>query len=154
VLPEPYILEESATVPGTDGQKMSKSYGNTICMFASKKALKKSVMGIVTDSTPVEDPKDPAHVVFQLFDLVADDAERADMKQRALAGGLGYGDVKKALLERVLDYFGPMRARRDDYESRPDDVEDILRAGAEKARALAAPVLDGCRAAAGLGARR
>jgi tryptophanyl-tRNA synthetase len=154
VLPEPYILDDTATVPGTDGQKMSKSYGNTISMFAPKKQLKKSVMGIVTDSTPVEDPKDPSLPIFELYNLFADGSERAAMKERALAGGLGYGDIKKALLERILDYFGEMRERRADYEGRPDDVEDILQAGAARARAIAAPVLEGCRAAAGLGATR
>jgi tryptophanyl-tRNA synthetase len=123
-------------------------------MFGPKKQLKKSVMGIVTDSTPVEDPKDPSLPIFELYNLFADGSERAAMKERALAGGLGYGDIKKALLERILDYFGEMRERRADYEGRPDDVEDILQAGAARARAIAAPVLEGCRAAAGLGATR
>ncbi len=154
VLPEPYILKESATVPGTDGQKMSKSYGNTICMFAPKNQLKKSVMGIVTDSTPVEDPKDPNHVVFQLYDLFAEEAERKEMKSRAMAGGLGYGEVKKALFERVMDHFAPMRDRRAEYESRPDEVEEILRAGAKRASAIATPVLEACRKATGLGPTR
>jgi tryptophanyl-tRNA synthetase len=151
VLPEPYILDDTATVPGTDGQKMSKSYGNTISMFAPKKQLKKSVMGIVTDSTPVEDPKDPNLPVFELYNLFASESEREAMKGRALEGGLGYGDIKKALLERILDYFGEMRERRADFEARPDDVEDILRQGAERAREIAAPVLQGVREAAGLG---
>ncbi len=151
VLPEPFTPKETATVPGTDGQKMSKSYGNTIFMFAPKGQLKKQVMGIVTDSTPVEDPKDPEATVFQLYDLFANDGERADMKQRAQAGGLGYGDVKKELLAKVLDHFGPMRERRAEYEARPDDIEDILAEGARRARAIAEPVLEDCRAAAGLG---
>ncbi|MGH0034519.1 MAG: tryptophan--tRNA ligase [Myxococcota bacterium] len=150
-LPEPYILKDVAVVPGTDGRKMSKSYGNTIEMFAGKKKLKKSVMGIVTDSTPVEDPKDPDHSLFQLHALFADECEQAAMAERARAGGLGYGDVKKALFERLMDYFGPMRARREDYEKRPDDVEAILADGARRARELAAPVMEACRGAAGVG---
>jgi len=136
VLPEPYILEDTATVVGTDGQKMSKSYGNTISMFAAKGALKKSVMGIVTDSTPVEDPKDTNQAVFDA---------------RAAAGGLGYGDIKKDLLSRLMDYFEPMRARRAELEQKPDEIEAILRLGADRARELAMPVLEACRAAAGLG---
>jgi len=151
VLPEPYTPKETATVPGTDGQKMSKSYGNAIYMFAPQKQLKKQVMGIVTDSTPVEDPKDPEQSVFKLYDLFASDAERADMNQRATAGGLGYGDVKKELLAKVLDHFGAMRERRAEFEARPDDIEDILAEGAKRARAIAEPVLDDCRAAVGLG---
>ena len=151
VLPEPYIMKDSATVPGTDGQKMSKSYDNTIAMFAEKKKIKKSVMGIVTDSNGVDDPKDPAAPVFQLWNLFAEADDQKAMAERARAGGLGYGDVKKDLLERILDFFSEMRQRREQFESRPDDVEAILRQGAEKARAMAAPVLEGCRVAAGLG---
>ena len=151
VIPEPYIMKDSATVLGTDGQKMSKSYGNTIAMFASKKQVKKAVMGIVTDSNPVEEPKDPEATVFQLWNLFAEADERAAMAERARAGGVGYGDVKKDLLERVLDFFSEMRQRREYFESRPDEEEAILCQGAEKARAMATPVLDGCRLAAGLG---
>jgi tryptophanyl-tRNA synthetase len=151
VIPEPYIMKESAAVLGTDGQKMSKSYGNTIPMFAGKNQIKKAVMGIVTDSNPVEEPKDPDATVFQLWNLFAEPEERRAMAERARAGGLGYGDVKKDLLERVLDFFSEMRERRGYFESRPEEVEAILRQGAEKARAMATPVLDGCRLAAGLG---
>jgi len=151
VLPEPYILEDTATVPGTDGQKMSKSYGNTISMFASKGKVKKAVMGIVTDSTPVEDPKDTSQAVFELWSLFASEAEREEIFERARAGGLGYGDVKKDLLARLMDYFEPMRTRRAALEEKPEEVETILRDGAERARALATPVLEACRGAAGLG---
>ena len=149
-LPESYILEQVAVVPGTDGGKMSKSTGNVIAMFASRQKIKKAVMSVVTDSTPVEDPKDMGAVVFQLWSLFASPEERAEMKQRAAAGGLGYGDVKKELLAKLLDYFGPMRERREEYLKRPDDVEDILERGARKARAMAAPVLARCREAVGL----
>ena len=153
-LPEPYILKDVAVVPGTDGRKMSKSYGNTIPMFSSAQLVKKAVMGVVTDSTPLEDPKDPETVLFQLFNLFADAAERAEMAERARAGGLGYGHVKKELLARLTDYFEPMRERRTSYESRPDDVSDILRRGSARARELGDPVLEGCREAAGVGTRR
>jgi tryptophanyl-tRNA synthetase len=148
-LPEPYILEGVAVVPGIDGVKMSKSLGNVISMFASQKQIKKAVMGIVTDSTPVEGPKEFGAVVFQLWSLFATAEERADLKARAAAGGVGYGDVKKDLLARLLDYFGPMRELREDFLKRPDDVEDILRRSADRARAIAAPVLSRCREAAG-----
>jgi tryptophanyl-tRNA synthetase len=151
VLPEPFILEDTATVPGTDGRKMSKSYGNTISMFASKGKIKKSVMSIVTDTTPVEAPKDTDQAVFALWSLFATAEERAEMFERAAAGGLGYGDVKKDLLGRLMDYFEPMRIRRAAYEEKPEAIEEILRGGAARAKALAAPVLDACREAAGLG---
>lgn len=154
LLPDPYIPEEVAVVPGTDGRKMSKSYGNTISMFASKKEVKKSIMGIVTDSTPVEDPKDTTATVFQLWSLFAGAEEKQDLFARAQAGGVGYGDVKKDLLSRVMKYFEPMRMRREALAARPDEVEDILADGAARARALAAPVLGACRAAAGLGPTR
>lgn len=154
VLPEPYILEDTATVPGTDGRKMSKSYGNTISMFASKKQVKKAVMGIVTDSTPVEDPKDTNQAVFELWSLFASESEREVMFARASEGGLGYGDVKKDLLERLMDTFEPMRVRRAEFESAPGAIEEILRDGVARARALAMPVLERCREAAGLGVPR
>lgn len=150
-LPEPYILEGSAVVPGTDGRKMSKSYGNTIPMLATPKKTKKAVMGIVTDSTPMEDPKEPVGALFELYALFADKAEREDLARRARAGGLGYGHVKQELLDRVLEYFEPMRERRAEFAKRPDDVRDILARGADQARSIAAPVLESCRRVAGLG---
>jgi len=151
VLPEPYILEHSAVVPGTDGRKMSKSYGNTIPMLASVKKTKKAVMAIVTDSTPMEDPKEPAGALFDLYALFATQAECEDLAVRARAGGLGYGHVKQELLDKLLAHFEAMRERRAQFERRPDDVRDILMAGAQRARDIAAPVLDGCRRVAGLG---
>ncbi|MCE2390332.1 MAG: tryptophan--tRNA ligase, partial [Proteobacteria bacterium] len=112
VLPEPYIPDEVAAVPGTDGQKMSKSYGNAIQMFAGAKALRKQVMGIVTDSAPVEAPKDPeSSTIFQLYGLFASPEQREDLAARFRAGGLGYGDAKKELLAKIGEYFGPARAR-------------------------------------------
>ena len=151
VVPEPLISEEMAVVPGTDGRKMSKSYGNAISMFASRKQVKKSVMGIVTDSTPVEAPKDTETPVFQLWALFASAEEKRDFFSHAKAGGLGYGDVKKDLLERLLAHFEPMRARREELAQRPDDVEDMLTDGVRRARAIATPVLEACRQASGLG---
>jgi tryptophanyl-tRNA synthetase len=153
-LPDPYILKDVAVVPGIDGRKMSKSYANTVPMFASPDVIEKAVKGIVTDSTPLEKPKDPEGVLFQLYNLFADESERLEMAERARAGGLGYGHVKKELLARVNDRFAPMRQRRTDYEQRPDYIEDILGKGAEHARELGAPVLEACRQAAGVGARR
>jgi tryptophanyl-tRNA synthetase len=148
-LPEPYIQKEVAVVPGTDGGKMSKSTGNVIPMFAGPKQLKKAVMTIVTDSTPVEDPKDFGASVFQLWSLFASAAEVEEMKAKAARGGVGYGDVKQDLLARLLEYFGPMRELRESYAKRPDDVEEILQAGGRRARTIAASVLSRCREAVG-----
>ncbi|MGH0030873.1 MAG: tryptophan--tRNA ligase [Myxococcota bacterium] len=152
VLPDPYIPDEVAVVPGTDGRKMSKSYGNTIPMFAAPKAVKKAVMGIVTDSTPVEDPKDVSHPVFQLWALLADADEKAELFERAKRGGVGYGDVKKDLLARVKAHFEPMQERREQLAANPAQVEEILADGGRRARAIGVPVLEACRDAAGLGA--
>ncbi len=150
-LPEPHILEDVAVVPGTDGRKMSKTYDNTLRMFWPEKKLRKAVMGIVTDSTPVEAPKDTGQALFQLWSLFASAAEREEMLARAKAGGLGYGDVKKALADRVLAFFAPMREKRIELAQRPGDVEDVLRDGARRARELAAPTWQAARQAAGLG---
>jgi len=150
-LPEPYILDGVAVVPGTDGRKMSKSYDNGIAMFAAEKLVKKAVMGIVTDSTPVEDPKEPKGALFELWSLFASDEEREELFERARKGGLGYGEVKQDLLARILDFFGPMRERRAELAGRIDDVEDILEDGARRARMLGEPVLAAAREAAGLG---
>jgi tryptophanyl-tRNA synthetase len=151
VVPEPLIPEEAALVPGTDGRKMSKSYGNAIAMFASRKEIKKAVMGIVTDSTSVEDPKDTTTPLFQLWALFASADEKREFFARAGEGGVGYGDVKKDLLERLLTYFEPMRERREALAARPGEVEDVLADGVQRARAIAAPILEACRQAAGLG---
>jgi len=150
-LPEPRILKDVAVVPGTDGRKMSKSYQNTLRMFWPKKQLRKAIMGIVTDSTPVEAPKDTAQTLFQLWSLFASEAEREALFARAAAGGLGYGDVKKDLFERVSAYFEPMRERREGLARHPDEIEDILCQGMGRARELALPVLEAAREAAGLG---
>jgi tryptophanyl-tRNA synthetase len=150
-LPEPYIQDDVAVVPGTDGRKMSKSYDNSIPMFGPKKKIQKAVMGIVTDSTPVEDPKDTGTVVFQIWNLFAESEEREQLFERARAGGLGYGEVKKDLLARLLGYFGPMRERREELEKRPDEIEDVLVEGAKRARAIGLPILAEVREAVGVG---
>lgn len=152
-LPDPAILDSVAVVPGVDGQKMSKSYGNTIDLFGNPKKIRKTVMKVVTDSTPLEAPKDPdtCHV-FALYRLFATEEEQADLAARYRAGGMGYGEAKKALADKVDEVFGPFRERREALERRPDEVEDVLRDGAARARAAMAPVLEAAREAAGLGA--
>jgi tryptophanyl-tRNA synthetase len=149
-VPEPYILEDAAVVPGVDGEKMSKSYGNTIEIFEEPKPLRKRIMGIVTDSTPVEDPKDPDKcTVFALYKLFATDAERAEMGRRYREGGMGYGEAKKALLSRIEETFGPLRERKRELAARPDDLEDVLARGADRARKHAGPLLERVREAVG-----
>jgi tryptophanyl-tRNA synthetase len=152
-LPEPLILPEVAVVPGVDGKKMSKSqYDNAIEMFAPEKELKRAVMSIVTDSTPVEDPKDPdASHLFTLWALFAGPDEREEMRARFRAGGLGYGEVKKDLLRRLLEHFGEARERRAELARRPDEIEDVFLDGARRAREGVAPLMHDVRRATGLG---
>ncbi|WP_321329021.1 tryptophan--tRNA ligase [uncultured Ilyobacter sp.] len=150
VVPDPQIIENLATVPGTDGQKMSKSYGNTIEMFASKKELKKQVMSIVTDSTPLEDPKDPDNNITQLYKLFASEEKVEEMKQKFTAGGYGYGHAKKELLEAILEYFGEARAKREELAKNPEYVETILKKGREKARSIARAKVDLVKKTVGL----
>ena len=136
-LPEPLIMENLAVVPGTDGQKMSKSYGNVINMFAPKNVLKKQVMSIVTDSTPLEEPKDPNNNVMALYRLFATKEQAKEMEEKFLAGNYGYGHAKKELLEAILNYFAEAREKREELAKHPEYVDEILRKGAEKARAIA-----------------
>ncbi|WP_372714482.1 tryptophan--tRNA ligase [Ilyobacter sp.] len=136
-LPEPAILESLAVVPGTDGQKMSKSYGNTIEMFASKKNLKKQIMSVVTDSTPLEDPKNPDNNITTLYKLFASSEKVEEMRQKFIAGGYGYGHAKNELLEAVLEYFKEARERREELAKNPEYVEAVLRKGSERARKIA-----------------
>ncbi|WP_027714794.1 tryptophan--tRNA ligase [Desulfuromonas sp. TF] len=150
-VPEPEIDEEVATVPGLDGQKMSKSYGNTIDLFLEEKALRKQVMRIVTDPTPVEDPKDPDKCnVFQIYRLFLDKERENAMRQRYLAGGLGYGEVKQELFETVRDFFAPYAERRRELLADPDGIRAILARGAEKARYTANKTMRKVRKKAGL----
>jgi tryptophanyl-tRNA synthetase len=138
VVPESEIQKNVMIVPGVDGQKMSKSYNNFINIFASKKELKKQVMSIVTDNTPLEEPKDPeSSIPFQLFSLMADADQIEAMRANYLAGGYGYGHAKKELLELILEKFGPAREAFDNYMNNLDVLEAELRKGADKARVTA-----------------
>lgn len=150
-LPEPDIQDDVATVPGLDGQKMSKSYGNTIDIFMEQKAQLKRVMSIVTDSTPLEDPKDPdGSAIVDLYRLFVPSAEVERMKADYRAGGIGYGEFKKRLFEAIWDFFAPMRERREQLQKDPAQVEAILRVGAQRARSVAVETMDRLRTAVGL----
>ncbi len=150
-LPQPYILSEAAIVPGTDGRKMSKSYGNTLGLFEPEKSLKSKIMSIQTDSTPVEAPKDPEKCkLFALVSLLASADEKAEIERRYRAGGIGYGEVKKRLLALMLEYFREARERRQELEGDLATVRKALDLGAEKARASGRPTLRAAREAVGL----
>lgn len=147
-------LSKTPKVPGTDGAKMSKSYDNTIEIFAAGKPLKKSVMGIVTrpidlgQPLPVEDD-----TVLAIYSLFAEPDEVAEMEEGYRSGSMGYGDAKKRLLERVDAHFAPARERREQLLREPDTVEDVLRDGARRAREKARPTIEACREAVGLSRR-
>mgnify|MGYP001792901157 CR=1 FL=1 len=150
-LPEPRINAATEVVPGLDGQKMSKSYGNTIEIFGDEKETRKRVMSIVTDSTPVEGPKDPAtSTIFELYSLFASKNEIAEMRERFRAGGTGYGDFKKQLFEKLWEYFSPMRKRRTEILARSDYIDGVLSHGARRANEVAEQVMKRVRAAVGL----
>ncbi|MCA9012001.1 MAG: tryptophan--tRNA ligase [Planctomycetaceae bacterium] len=150
-LPEAYVLDESAKVPGTDGEKMSKSYGNTIPIFETPKKLRKTIMSIKTDSTPMESPKNPeACSVYELYKLFAGPEEQAILAERYRGGGMGYGEAKESLYQAAMSHFGAAFERRTQLESSPDVVEDILREGAHRARAKAREVVERVRSACGL----
>jgi tryptophanyl-tRNA synthetase len=152
VFPIPnYRLTKESKVPGTDGQKMSKSYGNAIDLFAEGKPLEKAVMGIKTDSTPLGQPLDPdADTVFALFSMFATEEEKADLAARYRAGQVGYGGAKKLLRAKIDAHLGPAREKRKELAGRPDYVEDVLREGARKARAEAEKTMALVRAAVGI----
>lgn len=151
ILPEPDIIEDLATVPGIDGEKMSKSYNNYIEIFEDEKTLKKKVMSIVTDSTPLEQPKNPDKCnVFALYKLFANEDEIKDMRSKYQAGGFGFGDAKKALLQKINDYFAPYREKRMEYASKPDLVRDILNEGTKKARSRAQETIELVRSKVGV----
>ncbi len=150
-LPVPRIQASTETVPGLDGQKMSKSYGNTIDIFGEEKETRKRVMSIVTDSTPVEAPKDAkASSILQLYALFATEAEKTAMREQFQKGGTGYGEFKKQLFAALWDYFAPMRARRDEILARPDYIDEVLARGAERANQIADQVMCRVRTAVGL----
>ncbi len=142
-LPEPYIKKEVAVVPGTDGQKMSKSYGNTIDIFAPEAQLKKQVMGIVTDSKGVADAKDPATCnVFNLYQLFATPKEKKELAEKYTTGGFGYGEAKKLLLAKILEHFAQPREKFTQIITKESYLQEILAAGAKKAKIKAAATLD------------
>jgi tryptophanyl-tRNA synthetase len=153
-LPKEHILESVAVVPGIDGRKMSKSYGNTIEIFESEKGIKQKVMRIVTDSTPVEQPKNPQKCnVFALLKLVAEEGELKEWENKYRSGGTGYGEAKKRLVELLIDYFKPYRQKRIELGENIGYVKDVLRKGASRARVVAAETLGKVRDAVGLGAK-
>jgi tryptophanyl-tRNA synthetase len=150
-VPDAYILDDVAVVPGVDGRKMSKSYNNTIGIFDEGKDLKQKVMSIVTDSTPLEDPKDPsADNVFALISLFADKPTRERIAAAYRAGGYGYGHAKKELLGLINETFGEARERRSELAKRPEYVMDVLRDGARKGRTRAREVMELVRESIGL----
>jgi tryptophanyl-tRNA synthetase len=152
VIPEPQIRDEVALVPGTDGQKMSKSYGNTIEIFGEEKAIRKKIMGIVMDSRTPQEPKPDAekNLAIQLLKHVAPANVAKDLEERLRAGGLGYGDLKKALFEHYWNYFSGARAKRAELAANLDYVNKVLAEGASKARAKAQEVLQRAKKATGL----
>jgi len=153
-LPEARVLDATAKVPGLDGEKMSKSYGNTIEIFEPEKKLRKKIMSIKTDSTPVESPKDPeACHIFTLYKLFASPEQQTILAARYRAGGMGYGEAKQALFEAAWAYFETARQRRAEWEARPQDLEAVLMSGAAKARAKGQQVLNRVRNACGLSSR-
>ncbi len=152
VVPESEIREEIAVVPGLDGQKMSKSYGNTIDIFGEEKVIRKKIMGIVMDSRTPAEPKPDAdkNIAVQLLKLVAPADVAADFENRLRAGGLGYGDLKKGLFEHYWSFFAAARARRAELAANMDYVDGVLRDGAQRARVVADGVLARARKASGL----
>lgn len=152
VVPKEQIRESTAVVPGTDGDKMSKSYGNTIEIFGDEKSLRKKIMGITMDSRTPQEPKPDAdkNLAIQLLKLVAPADVASDFENRLRAGGLGYGDLKKALFENYWNYFAAARKKRDDLATYPDYVNKVLADGAVKARSMAQKVLKRARKNCGL----
>ena len=151
VLPKAAVLDTSARVPGTDGEKMSKSYNNTLAVFEDAKAQRKQIMRIVTDSRPMEQPKEPAgDVLYDLYSLVASDAEREAIAAVYRRGGFGYGEIKKALADAAERFFAEPRARRAELANKPEYIHEVLAAGAAKARKKAAEVLRRAQDACGI----
>jgi tryptophanyl-tRNA synthetase len=151
IMPKAKVLDSSAKVPGTDGEKMSKSYNNTLELFEDAKAQRKKIMRIATDSRPMEQPKEPdGDHLFQLYSLVATDAERNDMAAMYRRGGFGYGDVKKALADAAERFFAEPRARRAELAANPAQIVEILNDGASRARKKAGEVLERAKKACGL----
>ena len=150
IVPEPDIEEKTMLVPGVDGQKMSKSYGNTIPIFADDNKLKKIVMSILTDSAGIDDPKDKNTPLFKLYSLFLDNNEKKILSDRYDTPGLRYGDIKKELLEKIYEHFGPYKKRREYLLNNIDEVYDILNQGREKASVVASDYIDRTRKAMGI----
>ncbi len=151
VMPKAKVLDSSAKVPGIDGEKMSKSYNNTLELFEDAKAQRKKIMRIATDSRPMDQPKEPdGDHLFQLYSLVATDAQRSDMAAMYRRGGFGYGDVKKALADAAEQFFAEPRARRAELAAKPERIHEILSDGASRARKKANEVLERAKKACGL----
>lgn len=151
IIPEPEIDKSIAVIPGTDGRKMSKSYGNTIDIFCEKDILAKHLMGIVTDSSPVEAPKNPDRCnLFKLYSLFVDTKQKHEMKERYLSGGLKYSDVKKELTEIIWQYFFTAREKRDSLSQDPGEISRILKRGTEKARDIASKTMAEVQAKTGV----
>ena len=150
-LPEPYILESVAVIPGLDGRKMSKSYNNTIDIFDDPQTIRKKARKIVTDSTPVEAPKNPDTCpLFNLYKLFAAPERLREMERRYRHGGVGYGEVKTLLAEAIIEHFAPARERRAEWLAHPARVAEVRDAAAVRARTSARAVLDRARAACGV----
>lgn len=151
ILPKGRVIESTAKVPGTDGEKMSKSYGNTIDCFTEVRAQRKKIMRIQTDSRPMEEAKDPEiDPLYQLYSLFASEDQKGEMAALYRRGGFGYGQIKKELADVAEAYFAEARDRRTNFESHPDLVDDILAEGAKRVRVKAAEVLDRAQAACGV----
>ncbi len=151
VIPEPEIPRNVAVIPGIDGQKMSKTYGNTLDIFAPKNVLKKKVMSIVTDATPIDEPKNPDTCnLFAIYSLFLDEAEKKQLRERYLKPGLKYSDIKKELLEKIWTYFGPYREKRESLINDRETVSKIMQKGAEKARQVASEYMDRVRKNVGI----
>ncbi len=150
VVPEPDISKQVMQVPGIDGQKMSKSYRNTIPLFADEKIIRKQVMSIVTDSTPIEEPKSIATPLYEIFSLFLSKSEQRELAERFKTPGLRYGDVKKELFEQIMNRFEPFRERRKYLDSHPEYIRDVLKEGAIKASVVADRYLTRARTAVGV----
>ncbi len=150
VIPEADIKEATKLVPGIDGQKMSKSYNNTIPIFDSDKRIRKRIMKIITDGTDINDPKDINTPLFQLYSLFLNAKEKQVLSDRYTQKGLRYGDIKQELFEKVMDHFQPFRKKRQKLVSNPDYVHDVLELGAKKAKLIANEVLERVRSIVGV----
>jgi tryptophanyl-tRNA synthetase len=150
-IPEPFIPDNVAVVPGRDGRKMSKSYNNTIELFAAEEDVRQQIFSIVTDSASLKEPKNPdTSILYAILKLFCTDEQQAYWADRFRSGGLGYREVKQAIFDLYMEIFGPMRARRKELDSQPEYIDEILKQGAEKARKIAAPLLREARAAVGI----